>query len=99
MFTIPGMESTTAAAAINTPAWKAAYACLESGAWVSQPAPRGVSVNVLLASPSVKMDFHDSPVQRHAAVVRKYPKNWTPPSNQGRNQNPKDDKRDERGTK
>lgn len=54
------------------------YASLEGGAWVSQPAPRGVSVNVLLASPSVKMDFHDSPANHHAAVARQYPKNWKP---------------------
>jgi len=46
--------------------------------WVSRPAPRDVSVNVLLASPSVKMDFHDSPAPHHAAVVKQYPKNRTP---------------------
>jgi hypothetical protein len=51
---------------------------------------------VLLASPSVKMDFHDSPAQHHAAVVKQYPKNWKPSaSNQG--QNPKDDQHDDRG--
>jgi hypothetical protein len=54
------------------------YASLEAGAWVSEPAPRGVSVNVLLASPSVRMDFHDSPANHHAAVARQYPKNWKP---------------------
>ena len=54
------------------------YAYQEGGAWVSRPAPRGVSVDVLRASPSVKMDFHDSPAQHHAAVVQKYPKNWAP---------------------
>src|SRR5271169_15214 len=37
------------------------YAYLDGGAWVARPAPRGVSVNVLLASPSVRMDYHDSP--------------------------------------
>jgi hypothetical protein len=59
------------------------YAYQESGAWVSQPAPHGVSVEALRASPSVKMDFHDSPANHHAAVVQKYPKNWKPaPSNQ-----------------
>ena len=42
------------------------YAYREGNAWVARPAPRGVSVNVLLASPSVKMDFHDSPAQHHA---------------------------------
>jgi len=70
------------------------YAYLEGGAWVSRPAPRGVSVNVLLASPSVRMDFHDSPAHHHAAMVRKYPRNWAPPgSNQGQKENRKDDKR------
>ena len=74
------------------------YAYLEGGAWVSRPAPPGVSVNVLLASPSVRMDFHDSPAHHHAAMVRKYPRNWAPPgSNQGQKENRKDDKRDERG--
>ena len=74
------------------------YAYLEGGAWVSRPAPRGVSVNVLLASPSVRMDFHDSPAFHHAAVVQKYPRNWAPPgSNQGQKENRKNDKRGERG--
>ena len=36
----------------------------------------GVTVNVLRASPSVKMDFHDSPANHHAAVAKQYPKNW-----------------------
>jgi len=54
------------------------YAYQENGAWVNTSAPRGVSVDVLLASPSVKMNFHDSPANHHAAVVRQYPKNWKP---------------------
>jgi hypothetical protein len=67
------------------------YAYLEGGAWVSRPAPRGVSVNVLVASPSVRMDFHDSPANHHAVVVQKYPKNWKPPgANQSQKENPKD---------
>jgi hypothetical protein len=52
------------------------YAYLEGGAWVSAPAPSGVSVDVLLASPSVRMDFHDSPEKHHAEMVQKYPRNW-----------------------
>ncbi|HZL79425.1 MAG TPA: hypothetical protein VFC17_11285 [Candidatus Limnocylindrales bacterium] len=73
------------------------YAYREGRAWVSRPAPRGVSVNVLLASPSVRMDFHDSPAQHHAAVVQQYPRNWAPPgSNQGKKENRKDDKPGER---
>ena len=72
------------------------YAYPEGGRWVSRPAPRGVSADVLRASPSVRMDFHDSPANHHAAVVQKYPKKWSPSGgNQG--QNRKDDQRDERG--
>ncbi|MGD1087936.1 MAG: hypothetical protein ABR955_04325 [Verrucomicrobiota bacterium] len=55
------------------------YAYRDGNAWVSRPAPNGVSANVLLASPSVKMDFHDSPANHHAAMVKKYPRNWAPP--------------------
>ena len=75
------------------------YAYREGRTWVSRPAPRGVSVDVLVASPSVRMDFHDSPANYHAAVVKQYPKNWAPPgSNQGRNSdNRKDNPRDDRG--
>ena len=74
------------------------YAYLEGRAWVSRPAPRGVSVNVLLRSPSVKMDFHDSPANHHAEVVRQHPGNRAQPgSNQGRNNNQKGNQRDDRG--
>jgi hypothetical protein len=54
------------------------YAYMEGGGWVSRPGPRGVSVDVLLASPSVRMDFHDSPANHRAAIARQYPKNWKP---------------------
>ena len=68
------------------------YAYLEGGAWVSRPAPRGVSVNVLLASPSVRMNFHDAPANHHAEIVRQYPKNWRPSgANQGQKENHNDD--------
>jgi hypothetical protein len=66
------------------------YAYMEGGAWVSRPAPRGVSVDVLFASPSVRMNFHDSPAFHHAEIVRQYPRNWHP-SGQG------DDRRDDHG--
>jgi len=52
------------------------YAYRERNEWVARPAPPGVSVNVLLASPSVRMNFHDSPANHHAVVVKQYPKNW-----------------------
>ncbi len=54
------------------------YLYLESNAWVSRPAPPQVSVDVLLASPSVRLDFHDAPSIHHATVVKQYPKKWKP---------------------
>ena len=63
------------------------YAYRENNVWVSRPAPPGVTVNVLRASPSVRMDFHDSPQYHHAVMSRQYPKNWRPPAtNQGQKQ-------------
>jgi hypothetical protein len=68
------------------------YAYMEGGAWVSRPAPRGVSVNVLIASPSVRMNFHDAPANHHAEIVRQYPRNWRPPGpNQGQQGNHNDE--------
>jgi hypothetical protein len=62
----------------------------EGRSWVTRPAPPRVSVNVLFASPSVRLDFHDSPSLHHAAVVRQYPKRWAPPgSNQDRDGRPR----------
>jgi hypothetical protein len=55
------------------------YVYQDGRSWVSRPAPPRVSANVLLASPSVMLDFHDSPAVHHATVVRQYPKNWAPP--------------------
>ena len=69
------------------------YAYRDGNNWVSRPAPRGVSADVLMRSPSVEMNFHDSPANHHATVVKQYPKNWKPSgSNQG-----KDDKRNTGG--
>jgi len=55
------------------------YVYQEGRSWVRRPAPPRVSADVLVASPSVRLDFHDSPSVHHAAVVRQYPKNWAPP--------------------
>ena len=55
------------------------YVYQDGRSWVSRPAPPRVSVDVLFASPSVRLDFHDSPAIHHAAVVRQYPKHWAPP--------------------
>jgi len=66
------------------------YAYLENGVWVSQPAPQGVSAEVLLASPSVNMDWHDSPERHHAEMLQRYPKNWKP---SGGHQDQKEDRK------
>ncbi len=55
------------------------YIYQDGRSWVTRPAPPRVSVDVLFASPSVRLDFHDSPSVHHATVVRQYPKNWAPP--------------------
>jgi hypothetical protein len=55
------------------------YGYRDGNAWAWRPAPAHIGVNVLLGSPSVHMDFHDSPERHHEAIVRTYPKNWTPP--------------------
>lgn len=66
----------------------------EGSSWVAHPAPRGVSVEVLHSSPSVRMDFHDSPANHHTTVVQQYPKNWKPAgSNQSRKEDQKNDNR------
>ena len=55
------------------------YVYLDGSAWVTRPTPPHVSVDVLFASPSVRLDFRDAPATHHAAVIQTYPKNWTPP--------------------
>jgi hypothetical protein len=67
------------------------YVYRDGNAWVRRPEPRGVAVNVLLAAPSVRMDFHDSPEQHHNNVVRSYPKDW---KQAGKVSDKKNDKKD-----
>ena len=74
------------------------YVYLEGRSWVSRPAPPRVSADVLFASPSVRLDFHDSPSIHHASVVRQYPKHWAPPGSshgkkEGHDQGNKKDKK------
>lgn len=66
------------------------YFYQEGPAWVSRPAPRGVTVGVLYSSPSVRVGFHDSPAAHHSQVYRTYPKNWKQP---GGNHGHKEDQR------
>ena len=63
------------------------YVYRDGRSWVSRPAPPRVSANVLLASPSVRVDFHDSPANHHAQVAKQYPKNWAPAESNRGNQN------------
>lgn len=66
------------------------YVYLEGRSWVSRSAPPHVSADVLFASPSVRLDFHDAPAVHHATVVRQYPKYWAPPGNGRGNQQGQD---------
>lgn len=66
----------------------------EGGAWVSRPAPRGISVEVLFASPSVRMNFHDSPANHHAEIVRQYP-GHSKQSGSGHAQDQKENQKDD----
>ncbi|MDB6015681.1 MAG: hypothetical protein JWR19_170 [Pedosphaera sp.] len=72
------------------------YVYLEGSAWVSRPTPPRVSVDVLFASPSVRMDFHDAPSAHHATMVRTYPRNWAPPGwNHGNGNGNKEERKEE----
>lgn len=51
------------------------YVYLDGNAWVRRREPRGVSIDLLLATPSVRMDFRDSPEKHHNTVIRSYPQN------------------------
>jgi len=55
------------------------FVYLEGNTWVRRPSPRGVSVSVFLAAPSVRLDFRDAPEQHHTTVIRSYPRTWTRP--------------------
>jgi len=54
------------------------YVYRDGNAWVTRPGPPHISLDVLLASPSVRMDFHDAPASHHEGIVRSYPRNWAP---------------------
>jgi len=63
------------------------YVYLEGRSWVTRPEPPRVSASVLFASPSVRLDFHDSPSFHHTKIVQQYPKHWAPPGqSRGRKQ-------------
>jgi len=73
----------------------------DGGAWLWRPAPPNVAANVVFASASVRMDFHDSPALHRESVARSYPRNWAGSAKarepQGdRRETPRDDRNDRR---
>ena len=56
------------------------YVYFDRNRWVRSSESRIVSPSVLVASPSVRMDFRDAPERHHANVVRSYPKEWRDPN-------------------
>jgi hypothetical protein len=73
------------------------YVYRESNQWVRRQEPSGVSRQVLLAAPSVRVDFRDSPERHHATVIRNYPKNWQRQDN--RHNDRRQDNRDKKDRK
>jgi hypothetical protein len=71
------------------------YIYLEGRSWVTRPSPPRVSIDVLFASPSVRLDFHDSPAVHHSAVVRQYPNHWKSSESNHDNNQGRDDGRDD----
>jgi hypothetical protein len=72
------------------------YAYLEGGAWVARSGPPGVSIDVVLGSPSERRDFHASPGRPRGGVARTQERNSPPRSNPVRKENQKSDQRDDR---
>jgi hypothetical protein len=70
------------------------FVYVEGRSWVSRPAPPHVSADVLLASPSVRLEFHDHPSIHNATVVKQYPKHWAPPAQNHENHGHEDGQHD-----
>ena len=66
------------------------YIYQDGRSWVTRNGPPRVSVDVLFASPSVRLDFHDAPSIHHATVVQTYPKHWAPPGSSHGNKEGRD---------
>jgi hypothetical protein len=65
------------------------YVYRDGTSWVRRNQPAGISVDVLLASPAVRVDFRDAPERHHATVVRSYPRNWKGPDSKPDNKDEK----------
>ncbi len=55
------------------------YWYMQGGVWMTGPVVPGIAMGVLVAAPSIRMDFHDSPANHHAMVIGRYPRGWRPP--------------------
>lgn len=55
------------------------YVYREGRTWVARPTPPRISVDVLFGSPSVNLNFRDTPSHHHSRVARQYPRHWKPP--------------------
>jgi len=62
--------------------------------WVTRPAPPRVAIDVLFASPSVRVDFRDAPEHHHTDMVRRYPRHWR--QSDDRHYNRYEDRKNER---
>jgi hypothetical protein len=68
----------------------------DGNTWVRRPEPRGITVDLLLAAPSVHVDFRDSPESHHSTVVKSYPRNWQKPGSNRDDQRERRDDKDSR---
>lgn len=74
------------------------YVYRDGRRWVTRPAPPRVAIEVLLASPSVRVDFRDAPARHHTEMVRRYPRNWRSSDHRpdDRKKDRNDDRKDDR---
>jgi hypothetical protein len=72
------------------------YVYRDRNRWVRSSRPAGVSLDVLVATPSVRMEFHDEPHRHHDNVVKRYPRNWRPHDWDRRRDDDRRDRRDDR---
>ena len=77
------------------------YVYRDGGRLVRRPEPRGVSIDLFFAAPSVRLDFRDPPERHHETVVRSYPKNWqrADSNRSDRNDRKDDQKQDKKKSK
>ena len=54
------------------------YIYYDGRSWITTRRPRREWGRNFSRSPSVHLEFHDSPSHHHADVVRRYPRHWRP---------------------